>query len=587
MNLSMILMLIQVFFAVVIGVYFWNLLRNQKSNRSAVDRESRKEMDKLRKLRSISLTKPLAERTRPVSITDIVGQKEGLRALKAALCSSNPQHVLVYGPPGVGKTAAARVILEEAKKNKLSPFRLDAKFTEIDATTARFDERGIADPLIGSVHDPIYQGAGAMGVAGIPQPKPGAVTKAHGGILFIDEIGELHPIQLNKLLKVLEDRKVFLESAYYHAEDTNIPLYIHDIFQNGLPADFRLVGATTRSPGELPPALRSRCMEVYFRPLLPGEIAEIAENAIQKIGFAPLPEALDVVKRYATNGREAVNIVQLAAGLALSENREQLTGADIEWVVNSSQLPPRPDRKVPSKPQIGFVNGLAVYGPSMGALLEIEVSAIPAQRGKGQFNITGVVEEEELGGGQRTLRRKSMAKGSLDNVLTVLRSHGFQPENYDLHVNFPGGTPVDGPSAGVAMAVAIASAMTGRPVDNKLAMTGEISIHGAVKPVGGVVAKVEAAFQSGADTVLIPKENWQAIFDGLEGVKVVPVDRMEDVFRHVFGETSPWMENQSQTIELPVAADAFAAAPAGSVLHAGKLQPGARPVDGASRALDR
>ncbi|MFB9279165.1 ATP-dependent protease LonB [Cohnella cellulosilytica] len=587
MNLSMILMLIQVFFAVVIGVYFWNLLRNQKSNRSAVDRESRKEMDKLRKLRSISLTKPLAERTRPVSITDIVGQKEGLRALKAALCSSNPQHVLVYGPPGVGKTAAARVILEEAKKNKLSPFRLDAKFTEIDATTARFDERGIADPLIGSVHDPIYQGAGAMGVAGIPQPKPGAVTKAHGGILFIDEIGELHPIQLNKLLKVLEDRKVFLESAYYHAEDTNIPLYIHDIFQNGLPADFRLVGATTRSPGELPPALRSRCMEVYFRPLLPGEIAEIAENAIQKIGFAPLPEALDVVKRYATNGREAVNIVQLAAGLALSENREQLTGADIEWVVNSSQLPPRPDRKVPSKPQVGFVNGLAVYGPSMGALLEIEVSAIPAQRGKGQFNITGVVEEEELGGGQRTLRRKSMAKGSLDNVLTVLRSHGFQPENYDLHVNFPGGTPVDGPSAGVAMAVAIASAMTGRPVDNKLAMTGEISIHGAVKPVGGVVAKVEAAFQSGADTVLIPKENWQAIFDGLEGVKVVPVDRMEDVFRHVFGETSPWMENPSQTIELPVAADAFAAAPAGSVLHAGKLQPGARPVDGASRALDR
>jgi len=586
MNLSMILMLIQVFFAVVIGIYFWNLLRNQKNNRSAVDRESRKEMDKLRKLRSISLTKPLAERTRPVSIADIVGQKEGLRALKAALCSSNPQHVLVYGPPGVGKTAAARVILEEAKKNKLSPFRLDAKFTEIDATTARFDERGIADPLIGSVHDPIYQGAGAMGVAGIPQPKPGAVTKAHGGILFIDEIGELHPIQLNKLLKVLEDRKVYLESAYYHAEDTNIPLYIHDIFQNGLPADFRLVGATTRSPGELPPALRSRCMEVFFRPLLPDEISQIAENAIQKIGFVPLSDALDVVKRYATNGREAVNIVQLAAGLALSENREQLTGADIEWVVNSSQLPPRPDRKVPSKPQIGLVNGLAVYGPSMGALLEIEVSAIPAQRGKGQFNITGVVEEEELGGGQRTLRRKSMAKGSLDNVLTVLKSHGFQPEKYDLHVNFPGGTPVDGPSAGIAMAVAIASAMTKQPVDNKLAMTGEISIHGAVKPVGGVVAKVEAAFQSGAETVIIPKENWQAIFEGLQGVKVIPVDRMEDVFRHVFGESPAWMEEKRPSIELPVAAESFAAAPAGSVLHAGNLTGDSKPAEGTSRAIE-
>lgn len=569
MALSTILMFVQVFFAVVIGIYFWNLLRNQKNNRSAVDRESRKEMDKLRKLRSISLTKPLAEKTRPATLADIVGQKEGLRALKAALCSSNPQHVLVYGPPGVGKTAAARVILEEAKKNKNSPFRFEAKFTEIDATTARFDERGIADPLIGSVHDPIYQGAGAMGVAGIPQPKPGAVTKAHGGILFIDEIGELHPIQLNKLLKVLEDRKVYLESAYYHAEDSNIPLYIHDIFQNGLPADFRLVGATTRSPNDLPPALRSRCMEVYFRPLLPDEIGQIAENAIQKIGFAPRSDTLEVVKRYATNGREAVNIIQLAAGLVLSENREELSAADVEWVVNSSQLPPRPDRKIPSKPQIGFVNGLAVYGPSMGALLEIEVTAIPTLPGHGQFNITGVVEEEELGGGQRTLRRKSMAKGSLDNVLTMLRRNGFQPENFDLHINFPGGTPVDGPSAGVAMAVAIASAMTKQPVDNKLAMTGEVSIHGGVKPVGGVIAKVEAAFQSGAETVLIPKENWQAIFDGIEGVKVIPVDRMEDVFRHVFGDQVTWIEPKRQVNELPVAADSFAAAPASSVLHAG------------------
>ena len=210
MSLSIILMVIQVFFAVVIGLYFWNLLRNQQTNRSAVDRESRKELEKLRKLRSISLTKPFSEKTRPSSMQDIVGQIEGLKALKAALCGPNPQHVIIYGPPGVGKTAAARVVLEEAKKNQESPFRPDSKFTEIDATTARFDERGIADPLIGSVHDPIYQGAGAMGVAGIPQPKPGAVTKAHGGILFIDEIGELHPTQMNKLLKVLEDRKVFL-----------------------------------------------------------------------------------------------------------------------------------------------------------------------------------------------------------------------------------------------------------------------------------------------------------------------------------------------------------------------------------------
>jgi ATP-dependent Lon protease len=536
MNVSMVLMLIQVFFAVVIGLYFWNLLRNQKTNRSAVDKESRKEMDKLRKLRSVSLTKPLAEKTRPQTLHDIVGQRDGLRALKASLCSANPQHVIIYGPPGVGKTAAARVVLEEAKKNPTSPFLPDAKFTEIDATTARFDERGIADPLIGSVHDPIYQGAGAMGVAGIPQPKPGAVTKAHGGILFIDEIGELHPIQMNKLLKVLEDRKVFLESAYYNSEDHNVPMYIHDIFQNGLPADFRLVGATTRSPQDLPPALRSRCMEIYFRPLLAEEIASIAKGAMSKIGMPASDEAVQVIMKYATNGREAVNVVQLAAGLALSEKRTAVTASDIEWVVNSSQIPPRPDRKVPSSPQIGFVNGLAVYGPNMGLLLEIEVSAIPVRGGKGSFTITGVVDEEELGGGSRTLRRKSMAKGSVENVLTIMRRYGFQPNHYDLHINFPGGTPIDGPSAGIAMMTAIASAIMGVPVDNKLAMTGEVGIHGNVKPVGGVLAKVEAAFQSGATTVVIPKDNWQDIFGDLEGLSVIAAEHIEDVFRVAFPE---------------------------------------------------
>ena len=156
--------------------------------------------------------------------------------------------MILYGPPGVGKTAAARLVLEEAKKNDVSPFKQEACMVEVDATIVRFDERGIADPLIGSVHDPIYQGAGPLGITGVPQPKPGAVSKAHGGILFLDEIGELHPVQMQKLLKVLEDRKVYLESAYYSKDNSNIPEYVHDIFENGLPADFRLVGATTRSP---------------------------------------------------------------------------------------------------------------------------------------------------------------------------------------------------------------------------------------------------------------------------------------------------------------------------------------------------
>lgn len=544
MSWTSLLMFLQVFFSIIIGIYFWSLLKSQQSSRSAVNKESRKELERLRSMREVSLTEPLAEKTRPAKLEDIVGQEEGIRSLKAALCGPNPQHVLIYGPPGVGKTAAARLILEEAKKNRFSPFNEKSKFIEIDATTARFDERGIADPLIGSVHDPIYQGAGAMGVAGVPQPKPGAVTKAHGGVLFIDEIGELHPVQMNKLLKVLEDRKVFLESAYYNEEDTNTPRHIHDIFQNGLPADFRLIGATTRPPEEIPPAIRSRCMEIFFRPLLAHEIEKIATDALKRIHFDYSPEAVQVIMRYAMNGRDAVNIVQTAVGVALSEQRNRVEARDVEWVVNSSQLNPRPELKMPEKAQVGLVTGLAVLGPHMGATLEIEVSAARAAKDQGTVRITGVVEEEEMANRQRTLRRKSMARGSVENVMTVLRKMRLQPDDYHLHINFPGGVPVDGPSAGIAMATAIYSAIQGIPMDPKMAMTGELSIHGYVKPVGGIIAKVEAAKQAGAERVLIPKENMQSIFMQLEGIEVIPVERIETVFELAFG--------REKSVEMPV-----------------------------------
>lgn len=516
---------IQFFFAIVIGLYFWNLLRSQQGNRVAVERESKKEMDKLQKLRSISLTEPLAEKTRPTTFAEIVGQEDGLKALRAALCGPNPQHVLVYGPPGVGKTAAARLILEEARRNPLSPFTSNAKFIEMDATTARFDERGIADPLIGTVHDPIYQGAGPLGVAGIPQPKAGAVTKAHGGLLFIDEIGELHHIQMNKLLKVLEDRKVFLESSYYNSEDTNIPSHIHDIFQNGLPADFRLVGATTRMPQDIPPAIRSRCVEIFFRPILPDEVSRIVYNAAKKINFPIEDQAVEVIKQYSTNGRDGVNIVQIAAGVAINELRQSITCKDVEWVINFGHYSRRPEKKIPDMPQVGFVNGLAVHGADVGAVTEIEVTAVA---GTGKFTITGIVDEEELDVPGRTIRRKSMAKSSLENVITVLANRfKMDLHSYDIHVNFPGGGPVDGPSAGVTMAVAIYSAVKGIPVDNKVAMTGELSIRGLVRPVGGVSAKVYAAEQAGVRRVLIPKDNWQEMYQGLS-IQVIPIESIEE-----------------------------------------------------------
>jgi Lon-like ATP-dependent protease len=148
--------------------------------------------------------------------------------------------------------------------------------------------------------------------------------------------------------------------------------------------------------------------------------------------------------------------------------------------------------------------------------------------------VTGVVDEEELGGNRRTLRRKSMARGSIENVITVLRKTDIKPELYHLHVNFPGGVPLDGPSAGITIATAIYSAVKGLPIDNTLAMTGELSIHGNVKPVGGVIAKVDAARQAGAKRVFIPYDNMQSLFDELDDIEVIPVKRLEQVIDLAF-----------------------------------------------------
>ena len=178
-----ILGLINLFFAIVIGIYFWNLLRQQQGNKSAVDRESRKELDKLRKLKSVCLTEPLSERTRPKEFKEIIGQDDGLKSLRAALCGPNPQHVIIYGPPGIGKTAAARVVLEEAKHNSLSPFQHDAVFVEVDATTALFDDRVLLTPSLVLSTIPFIKGR-SLGIAGIPNRNPAQLQKPTGSAVY-------------------------------------------------------------------------------------------------------------------------------------------------------------------------------------------------------------------------------------------------------------------------------------------------------------------------------------------------------------------------------------------------------------------
>lgn len=515
----------------------WYFLRSgsrRKGGRDGVSmEENEREMEKLDAMRQVGLTEPLTEQTRPKSLGEIVGQERGIRALRAALCGPNPQHIIIYGPPGVGKTAAARLVLEEAKGRRNSPFSEKAKFVEVDATTLQFDERSIADPLLGSVHDPIYQGAGAFGQMGIPRPQPGAVSEANGGVLFIDEIGELHPIQMNRLLKVLEDRVAKFQSSYYSRENKRIPPYIHEIFQNGIPADFRLIGATTRNPSELPAALRSRCTEIFFDGLRPEAVEQIAADSMERVGLQYEDGLCGKIALYAGGGRDTVRLVQSLASLAEMKGRNWVGSADLEWVAEAGHYQPYPRQKVTAVPRVGVVNGLAVTGGMGGAVLTVEVkmqkSAAP------HLQVTGIVEEEEIRSPHGVSKRKSNARSSAENVLTVLESFGFDGSQYAVHMNFPGGMPVDGPSAGTSMFLAAYSAFTGTAVPGDVALTGEISLTGNILPVGGVTEKLQAAEEAGVTRAYIPKANWQARYERL-GLEVVPVEEISELLEMVFAK---------------------------------------------------
>lgn len=476
------------------------------------------------------LTKSAMELLRPGSLSEIIGQERAVEALRAKLASPYPQHLILYGPPGVGKTTAARLVLEEAKKLKFTPFAPDAPFVEADGTTLRWDPRDMTNPLLGSVHDPIYQGARRdLAETGIPEPKPGLATDAHGGILFIDEIGEMDLMLQNKLLKVLEDKRVFFDSAYYDPTDPNVPKYIKKLFDDGAPADFILIGATTRDAAEISPAIRSRCAEIYFEPLTPKHIEEIVYNAAVKLEVTIDPDVPRLISDYTIEGRKAINILSDAFGIALYRNPESdkviITAEDVYRVAQVSRLSPFVSNKASAQREIGRVFGLGVSG-YLGSVIEIEAVAFPTKdQGKGsiRFNDTA----------------GTMAKDSVFNAAAVVRKiTGEDLANYDIHVNIIGGGRIDGPSAGTAILAAIISAITGKGVRQDAAVTGEVSIQGKVKAVGGVFEKAYGAKQAGIKTMIIPKENDKDIPAGHLGLNICAVEEVEAALAVLFDEAN-------------------------------------------------
>ena len=280
------------------------------------------------------------------------------------------------------------------------------------------------------------------------------MTRAHGGVLFIDEIGEMDPALQARLLKVLEDKRVTFESSYYDESAPNVPEYVKRLFREGAPADFILIGATTRDPDDIDPAIRSRCAEIYFRAAHAAQVVTIVQGAIKRLGAT----------RGARRRRKLDRVVHDRRAQSRADRRRRVRPGALPPRVPSRSAAKTSGKRSPRRITEGrrdacaradqparaaharcareprarsaraFGLGVLHY---LGSIIEIEAVAFPAsQAGK------GVVRFNETAG--------SMAKDSVFNATSVAArdSPASDVADFDLHINVVGGGNIDGPSAG-------------------------------------------------------------------------------------------------------------------------------------------
>ena len=415
----------------------------------------------------------------------------------------------LVGPPGVGKTSLAKSIAKATGR----------EFVRMSLGGVRDESeiRGHRRTYIGSMPGKIIQSM--------------KKAKKSNPLFLLDEIDKMgmdfRGDPSAALLEVLdpEQNSTFMDHYLEVEYDLSNVMFV-----------------TTSNTLNIPPALLDRMEIIRLAGYTEEEKAEIAKrhlvpksmehHGLDKKEFEVTADALKVVIENYTREAGVRSLEREINSLARKATKDLMMGkkkkikVDAELAKKYLGVQKYKHDMAEGEDQVGVVTGLA-WTEVGGELLTIEALMMP---GKGKMTVTGNLKD---------VMRESISAAS-SYVRSRATSIGVKPpvfDKRDIHVHVPeGATPKDGPSAGIAMATAVVSVMTGIPVRKDIAMTGEITLRGRVLPIGGLKEKLLAALRGGIKTVLIPEENAKDLADVPDSVKngmeIIPVARVDDVLKH-------------------------------------------------------
>lgn len=430
-------------------------------------------------------------------------------AVRALSKSTRGPILCLVGPPGVGKTSLASSIAKAIKR----------KFTRVSLGGVRDEAeiRGHRRTYIGSMPGRIIHG---MQTCGCMNP-----------VFLLDEIDKMasdfRGDPASALLEVLDPEQNNSFSDHF----IEFPFDLSHVFWI----------VTANAVDTIPPALLDRLEIIQLSSYTDEEKVKIAQlhllpkelklNGLEKYKVSVSEKAIRRVIHDYTREAGVRNLERKLAGIcrkvAFKIVKGKGKGAQVTEKNLEKYLGPVMylDDDISLKSSVGVANGLA-WTSVGGELLKVEVLAF---KGKGNLTLTGQlgdVMKESAQAGYTYIRSRAEALGIPANF----------GETMDIHIHLPeGAVPKDGPSAGVTMVTAMVSALTGKKVKGKLAMTGEISLSGKVWPVGGIKEKMLAAYRYGVKTALLPKRNMQDLDELPENIRkemqFIPVEHLDDVLK--------------------------------------------------------